>query len=113
MIARLMPPLAAAALFLAAPAFATSALAADPAAGKAKASGMCVVCHGMDGLSQNPEAPNLAGQVEMYLAKSLEDFRAGRRQNEMMSVVAKGLSDDDIANLAAWYASIEISVKAK
>lgn len=107
MILRLMPPLAAAALL-----FCTPALAADAAAGKAKASGMCAVCHGPDGLSQHPEAPNLAGQVEMYLTKSLEEFRSGKRQNEMMTVVAKDLTDDDIANLAAWYASIPISVKA-
>lgn len=107
MILRLMPPLAAAALALCTP-----ALAADAAVGKAKASVTCAVCHGSDGLSQHPEAPNLAGQVEMYLVKSLEEFRSGKRQNEMMTVVVKDLSDDDIANLAAWYASIPISVKA-
>ncbi|MDF2996364.1 MAG: c-type cytochrome [Xanthobacteraceae bacterium] len=106
MIVRLMPPLAAAALL-----FCTPALAADAAAGKAKASAMCAVCHGADGLSQHPEAPNLAGQVEMYVAKSLEEFRSGKRQNEMMTIVVKDLSDDDIANLAAWYASMQISVK--
>jgi cytochrome c553 len=106
MILRLLPPLAAAAFLLCAPAH-----AGDAAAGKAKASTMCAVCHGNDGLSQHPEAPNLAGQVEMYLTKSLEEFRSGKRQNEMMTVVAKDLSDDDIANLAAWYNSITISVK--
>jgi cytochrome c553 len=47
----------------------------------------------------------------MYVAKSLEEFRSGKRQNEMMTIVVKDLSDDDIANLAAWYASMQISVK--
>jgi cytochrome c553 len=98
--------LAAAALLYCSPAY-----AGDAAAGKAKASAMCAVCHGADGLSQLPEAPNLAGQVEIYLAKALDEFRSGKRQNEMMTLVVKDLSDDDVANLAAWYASIPISVK--
>ncbi|WP_370638188.1 cytochrome c [Ancylobacter sp. Lp-2] len=87
------------------------AQAGDAAAGRVKASQQCAVCHGTNGLSQHPEAPNLAGQVEMYLAKALEEFRSGKRVNEMMTVVTKDLSDDDIANFAAWYASIEISVQ--
>ncbi|MBS7537177.1 cytochrome c [Ancylobacter sonchi] len=87
------------------------ASAGDAAAGRAKASQQCAVCHGANGMSQHPEAPNLAGQVEMYLAKALEEFRSGKRVNEMMTVVTKELSDDDIANFAAWYASIEISVQ--
>jgi cytochrome c553 len=103
-----LAPLAAAALLLASTALAT---AQDAKAGRAKASAQCAVCHGANGLSQHPEAPNLAGQVEMYLMKSLEDFRAGRRSNEMMTVVSKDLTDADIANLAAWYASIRITVE--
>ena len=106
MMSRIVPLLAAAAFLFCAPAY-----AGDAAAGKAKASAMCAVCHGAEGLSQLPEAPNLAGQVEIYLAKSLDEFRSGKRQNEMMTLVVKDLSDDDVANLAAWYASIQISVK--
>ncbi|MFK8252286.1 c-type cytochrome [Ancylobacter terrae] len=87
------------------------AWAGDPVAGRAAASGQCAVCHGANGMSQHPEAPNLAGQVEMYLVKALEDFRSGARKNEMMTVVTQNITDDAIANLAAWYASIEISVK--
>ncbi|MBB3769755.1 cytochrome c553 [Angulomicrobium tetraedrale] len=98
-------PLLAASVMLCAP-----AMAQDAKAGRVKASAQCAVCHGSNGMSQLPTAPNLAGQVDIYLAKALEDFRAGRRENEMMSVVAKGLSDADIANLAAWYASIPITV---
>lgn len=112
-----LAPLATAALLLASATLAatlappTPAYAQDAKAGRAKASAQCAVCHGANGLSQHPEAPNLAGQVEMYLMKSLEDFRAGRRSNEMMTVVSKDLTDADIANLAAWYASIRITAE--
>ena len=84
--------------------------AADRQAGRQSAAGVCQACHGMDGLSKNPEAPNIAGQIENYLAKALSEYRDGRRQNESMNIVAKELSDADIANLAAFYASIEIEV---
>lgn len=85
------------------------ALAADPAAGRAKAMA-CQACHGLDGLSKVPDAPNIAGQNEAYLVAQLQAFKAGRRQNESMSVVAATLSDSDIAALAAYYAAIEIRV---
>jgi cytochrome c553 len=83
--------------------------AADVRAGRAKAIA-CQACHGLDGLSKHPEAPNLAGQIENYLAKSLIEYRSGERKNEMMTIVGKDLSDDDIANLAAFYAAIQIEV---
>ncbi|HEX2725854.1 MAG TPA: cytochrome c [Beijerinckiaceae bacterium] len=85
------------------------AAAADARAGRAKAV-MCQACHGMDGLSKHPEAPHLAGQIENYLAKSLHDYRTGERKNEMMTIVAKDLADEDIANLAAFYSGIQIEV---
>jgi cytochrome c553 len=80
------------------------------AAGKQKAM-QCQTCHGLDGLSKLPDAPNIGGQPESYLAKGLKEFRSGVRQNEMMSIVAKGLSDQDIADLAAYYAAVEITAK--
>ena len=86
--------------------------AGDPAAGKRKALA-CQTCHGLDGLSKLPEAPNLAGQPEAYLVKSLDEYRKGVRKNDMMSIVVQPLSDQDVAALAAFYASIEISVKPK
>lgn len=88
-------------------AVASSAAFADgnAQAGHAKAT-QCAACHGIDGISKLPEAPNLAGQTEVYLVKSLNDFRSGARQNEMMSIIAKSLSDSDIANLAAYYHSL-------
>ena len=92
------------ALLLAACATAT-ALAADAQAGRAKAV-QCQACHGLDGKSKLPEAPNLAGQVEQYLAKALKDYKTGARKDEMMTMMAKPLSDADIANLAAFYSSL-------
>jgi cytochrome c553 len=77
----------------------------DAKAGRAKAA-QCAACHGIDGMSKLPEAPNLAGQTEEYLVKALNDFRSGERKNEMMSVMAKQLSDADVANLAAYYHSL-------
>jgi cytochrome c553 len=90
---------------------APAASAADAAAGRRKAV-QCQACHGLDGLSKLPEAPNLAGQPELYLVKSLDAYRTGERKNEMMSIVAPALSDADVADLAAYYASIRISVQA-
>ena len=89
---------------------ANGAAAADAAAGK-KVAGMCAVCHGLDGLSKMPEAPNIAGSPEQYLARQLNAFRKGERKNEMMSVMAQQMSDQDVADLAAYYAAIEVTVK--
>ncbi|MFD0938927.1 c-type cytochrome [Methylobacterium trifolii] len=85
------------------------AQAGDAGAGRKRASA-CQACHGMDGLSKLPEAPNLAGQVEIYLVKALGEYRDGTRKNEVMNVVAKDLSDTDIANLAAYYGGLQIEV---
>ena len=85
--------------------------AGDAAAGKTKAAAMCRVCHGLDGIAKLPDAPNLAGQKEIYLVRSLTAYKTGERQNPQMSVVAPTLSEEDIANLAAYYASIKITVQ--
>ncbi len=85
------------------------AVAADARAGRQKVV-VCQACHGLDGLSKNPEAPNLAGQVEAYLVKALRDYKSGERKHETMNIVAKDLSDEDIANVAAYYASIQVDV---
>jgi cytochrome c553 len=87
---------------------ATVVHAADPAAGREKAA-MCQTCHGIDGIARIPEAPTIAGESELYLEKQLEAFRSGEREDPMMSIIAQSLSDEDIDNLAAWYASIEIT----
>jgi len=88
------------------------ATAADVGAGRAKA-GACATCHGDTGISVVPNAPNLAGQPAIYLADQLRQFKTGKRPSEVMVVIAKPLSDTDIDNLAAWYASIEIETKVK
>ena len=82
----------------------TSALAGDAAAGKAK-SVVCSACHGVDGTSVNPMWPNLKGQKEMYLVNQIKAFRDGTRKDPTMAPMVAALTDDDIANLAAYYAS--------
>jgi cytochrome c553 len=86
--------------------------AGDIAAGKARA-GMCATCHGPLGISQLPNAPHLAGQPEIYTIEQLKLYRNGKRANEVMAVIAKSLSDKDIEDLAAWYASITLTVNEK
>jgi cytochrome c553 len=78
-------------------------------AGAARAQA-CEACHGLDGMAKIVEAPNLAGQNEQYLVKQMQAFKSGERQNQMMSLVAPTLSDEDIDDLAAYYAAIEITV---
>jgi Cytochrome c553 len=82
--------------------------AADIKAGRAVAVAKCQTCHGLNGIATIAEAPNLAGESEIYLQAQLQAFRSGKRQQEMMSIVAKDLTDEEIANLAAWYAAIRI-----
>jgi cytochrome c553 len=81
-------------------------LAADVAAGKAK-SVTCGACHGNNGISMIPMYPNLAGQKEQYLVLQMKAFRDGQRKNMVMAPMAAGLSDPDIANLSAYYASLD------
>jgi cytochrome c553 len=90
-------------------AFAAPALAALPqgnaAAGQEK-SKTCAACHGATGNeSLDDTYPKLAGQHPEYLAKALHDYRSGKRRNAIMAGFAGGLSDEDIADLAAFYAS--------
>ncbi len=75
---------------------------ADAGAGK---SAVCVACHGMNGNSTNPEWPNLAGQQAQYIARQLQLFRSGKRADPLMSPMATDLSDEDIVDLAAYYAA--------
>ena len=85
------------------------AAAGNIEAGKQKAA-MCVVCHGPDGNSSNPSWPNLAGQHAEYIKKELLDFRSGRRKNDQMAPLAMILSDQDIDDLAVYYASRKPSI---
>ncbi|OGA01299.1 MAG: hypothetical protein A3I00_09850 [Betaproteobacteria bacterium RIFCSPLOWO2_02_FULL_64_12] len=76
----------------------------DAAAGRALAKN-CAACHGETGIGTNPAWPKMAGQKPGYLVNVLKAFRAGLRKDPMMAGVTRGLSDTDIANLAAYYAS--------
>ena len=80
-------------------------LAGDPSAGEAKAA-ICASCHGPAGNSVNPEWPKLAGQHAKYTAKQIRDFKAGvTRNNALMAPMIAGLSDQDIEDIAAYYAA--------
>jgi len=70
----------------------------------------CQVCHGIDGQAVIAEAPNLTAQKELYLLIQLTAFRSGERKNEMMGVVAPSLSDKEIADVAAYYSSIPVTI---
>lgn len=72
--------------------------------GQAKAA-TCVACHGVNGNSVNPEWPNLAGQHETYIERQLAAFKNDQRQNPLMTPMAKPLSDQDMADLGAYYAA--------
>lgn len=97
---------------LALPAVAQSPVG-DPQAGRKKA-GICRTCHGLDGFARIPIAPHIGGEPASYLEKQLKAFRQGTRTHEMMSVVAKSLDDQSIADLAAWYSahSVETTLPA-
>ncbi len=86
-----------------------TAHAADAKAGRKKAQ-MCSACHGIDGISKMPMAPNIAGSPAMYLEKQMKAFRSEERKDETMNVVAKPLSDADIVDLAAWYSGLTVDV---
>ena len=80
--------------------------AADIAAGKEKAE-MCVACHGENGISQTENIPSLAGQPDQFIQWQLVFFRSGTRKNEQMQPIVEQLSNDDIRNLGAYFASLD------
>ena len=77
----------------------------DPAAGKERATA-CTACHGPAGQSAKPQWPNLAGQVPGYIAKQLRDFKNGRRQDPLMAGIVKGLNEQDMVNLDAYFSGL-------
>jgi cytochrome c553 len=83
----------------------TAQAAGDVQAGKAKA-GSCAGCHGANGEGKG-SFPALAGKPEAQLEQDLKDYKSGKRSNPMMKSFASKLSDQDIANLAAYYASLK------
>ena len=88
----------------------TVAADGDAEAGKTK-SASCSACHGADGNSANPVWPSLAGQHAKYIAIQLQAFKDGNRQDPMMTPMAAPLSDQDIQDIAAFYATQSMSPK--
>ena len=76
--------------------------AGDVKAGRTKAL-MCQACHGLDGLSKTPDAPNIAAQIEPYIVAQLQAYKSGVRKNDAMSVVASSLSDTDIGSCSLFF----------
>ena len=79
--------------------------AGDAAAGQVRARS-CQTCHGASGIASMPNVPSLAAQNEQYLLKALGDYKSGARKDDMMSLIVQPLSDEDMANLAAYYAGL-------
>jgi len=68
----------------------------------------CAACHGEKGISSTPEFPSLAGQLATYTYKQLQDYKNGQRTHTLMTSIAAGLSDQDMADMAAWYNSLPL-----
>ena len=79
----------------------------DADRGRAKAA-LCAACHGPDGISSNPLWPNLAGQQELYLANQIRAFRDGERVDVSMQPFVAELTEQDVRDLAAYYASLPL-----
>ncbi len=82
-----------------------SASAGGNAAAGQKKAASCVACHGEDGKGVSPEFPILAGQYASYLEQALSQYKSGKRKNAIMAGFAAGLSEEDIQDLAAFYAT--------
>lgn len=112
---RLFLALALGGVVLAGSALAESALAeshGDRSTGRRLAA-QCSVCHGLDGMARIPIAPHIGGEPAEYIEHQLAAFRDGTREHEMMSIVARTLSDQQIADLAAWYSGHAASAEVK
>ncbi len=101
-----MKPFALASLFVLCSLAAGAAALAEGSAEKGESkSTACIACHGPGGNSVNPEWPNLAGQGQAYIHKQLQAFKGGERKNPLMTPMAMGLSDEDMADLGAYFAA--------
>lgn len=66
----------------------------------------CAQCHGENGISKLPTAPNLAGQKELYVMAQLKDFRDGKRTGSFMPAIVRGMTDAEIAEMADFLATL-------
>ncbi len=82
----------------------------DPAAGKAKAQ-VCAGCHGAEGVSVSPAFPHIGGQHADYLLHALKAYKSGERKNVIMQGQVSALNEQDMADLAAWFASLPGALK--
>ena len=98
-------------LFLFLLCIALHSFADDVVAGRMKAEVACALCHGPSGVASLPNAPHLAGQQAIYLSEQLRTYRSGKRQNEVMNMIAKPLTDLEIAQLAAWFSAIKVTAE--
>ncbi len=90
--------------------FSTTVIAAGDAAAGAEKAAVCLTCHGQGDQVTGANTPIIAGQYEDYLIYALQSYRSGERANAIMGGFASALSDQDIEDLAAFYASMESSL---
>ncbi|MGM0586123.1 MAG: c-type cytochrome [Pseudomonadota bacterium] len=86
---------------------AKATLAADPA----EAPQACAICHGADGIATAKDAPNLAGETNIYIENQLKAFSRGKRTHEAMSVIAEDMTDAEMRAAADWYAAVELEIE--
>lgn len=98
-------------MFLAFGAVAPTMAAGDAAAGKGK-SAVCAACHGADGNAPSDLFPKIAGQGEAYLVKQMKDFKSGDRKNAVMAPMVAALTEQDMADLAAYFSAKKITPSA-
>jgi cytochrome c553 len=79
---------------------------------EADAPDACVSCHGASGLSVALDAPNLAGEVNIYIDTQLKAFRTGKREHVIMSQIAADMTNEEIRAVADWYAAVELEIEA-
>lgn len=88
-----------------------SMASADSDRGRHKVERLCQTCHGLDGQATIPMAAHLSGQQKEYLVIQLQAYRDGKRQHPQMSIIAQGLSDEDIEDVSRWYSGIRVTVE--
>jgi cytochrome c553 len=89
------------------------AAAGNIEAGKKKAQEVCAACHNMDGISTIADYPKLAGQYQDYMAKALRDYKSGARKNPIMAGMAAGLTQKDIDDVSAYFASLPPALQTR
>lgn len=84
---------------------------ADPSTVSKKANQLCGTCHGAHGITSMPRTPHLAGQDQDYLLEQLRHYRSGKRQHEVMTVIAKSLAESELETITAWFSSQRIVIE--